>query len=131
MKKLFVLVTSLFALVSVALAGSDKWPTISHDELKQAVASGKVVLLDVNGSESYKEGHIPGAIDFEASEANLAAQLPADKNALIVAYCGGPQCMAFKDGAKAAAKLGYTNVKHYVQGISGWKQSGEKIASTD
>ncbi|HEY0946754.1 MAG TPA: rhodanese-like domain-containing protein [Opitutaceae bacterium] len=130
MKSLFLL-TSLFALVSVAFAGSDKWPAISHDELKQAVAAGEVVLLDVNGTESYREGHIPGAIDFEAAEANLAAKLPADKSALIVAYCGGPQCMAYKDGAKAATKLGYTNVKHYVQGISGWKESGEKMASTN
>ena len=131
MKKLFALVTCLFALVSVAFAGSDKWAQISHDELKQAITSGKVVLLDVNGTDSYKEGHLPGAIDFEAAEASLASKLPADKNALIVAYCGGPQCTAYKDGAKAAAKLGYTNVKHYSGGLSGWTQSGEKLVSAN
>ena len=47
--------------------------------------------------------------------------LPADKNALIVAYCGGPKCGAWKKAAKAAAALGYTNIKHFSGGISGWQ----------
>jgi len=50
---------------------------------------------------------------------------PADKNALIVAYCGSPSCGAFARAAEAAVKLGYTNVKFYSGGISGWKKAGE------
>jgi rhodanese-related sulfurtransferase len=55
--------------------------------------------------------------------------LPADKNALVVAYCGGPACNAYKEGAKAAEELGYTNVKHFKGGISGWKASGAAVES--
>ena len=51
----------------------------------------------------------------------------ANKDALIVAYCGGPQCMAYKAAAKKAVALGYTNVKHLSAGISGWKDAGEKV----
>jgi rhodanese-related sulfurtransferase len=103
-------------------------PSISHAELVKAVKAKKVVLLDVNGTESYKAGHIPGALNFEAEQANLKKKLPANKKALIVAYCGNPLCGAYKRGAEAAKKLGYTNVKHYSPGIMGWKKSGAAVA---
>jgi hypothetical protein len=34
--------------------------------------------------------------------------------------------VAHKSGTQAAWKLGYTNLKSYSPGISGWKDSGEK-----
>ena len=127
MKKLLLPLLACFALVTAAIAGSEKMTAdISHDDLKAAISAGKVTLIDVNGTDSYKEGHIPGAIDFEANEAKLAAQLPADKTALVVAYCGNEKCNAYKQGVAAAEKLGYTNVKHYAKGIAGWKKAGEK-----
>ena len=101
-------------------------PDISLADLKQAMADKTVTLLDCNGSQSYAKGHIPGAIDFESGKAGLAKRLPKDKAALVVAYCGGPKCMAYKAGAGAAIKLGYTNVRHFSGGISGWNDAGEK-----
>jgi rhodanese-related sulfurtransferase len=103
-------------------------PSISHKELVKAISAKKVVLLDVNGTDSYKAGHIPGALNFEAVEGKLAKKLPADKKTLVVAYCGNEYCGAYAKGAQAAKKLGYTNVKHYSPGISGWKKSGAKVA---
>ena len=105
----------------------DSETAISVDDLDAAINAGTVTILDVNGSDSYSEGHIPGAIDFEASEVSLKDALPEDKNALIVAYCGGPLCPSYKDGMKAAEELGYTNVKHYSGGISGWKKAGKQL----
>ncbi len=103
-----------------------EFPDITIPELKTAMASQKLVLLDANGSDSFQEGHIPGAIDFETKKDKLAAVLPADKNALIVAYCGNPQCPAYLQAAEAAKKLGYTNIKHLSAGIAGWKDAHEK-----
>ncbi len=123
MRKLLALVCTL-ALGSLALA-DDKYPDISHDELKAAIAAKKVTLLDVNGTETYVKGHIPGAIDFTKTKDAIASKLPADKGALIVAYCANENCTAYQQGAKAAKDLGYTNVKHYAKGIMGWKDSGE------
>jgi len=114
----------------VVAAGSETKigvPDISLAALKQAIADKAVVLLDCNGSKSYASGHIPGALDFESAKTDLAKRLPADKAALVVAYCGGPKCMAYKAGAEAATKLSYTNVKHFSGGISGWKKAGEKL----
>ena len=113
------------ALVTVAVYAAH-YPEIKINELKSAMTSKQVTLLDVNGSDSYKQGHIPGAIDYTANKAKLASILPKDKNALVVAYCGGPKCNAYEAAAKAAKELGYTNVKHLTAGISGWQAAGEK-----
>ena len=122
MKKLLAWVTPLL-LVAVSYAGEIKDITIP--ELKEAIAAQKVVLIDANGTKSWDEGHIAGAIDFKGNEAKLASLLPKDKGALVVAYCGGPKCMAYKAAVAEAQKLGYTNVKHLPAGIKGWVKAGE------
>ena len=141
MRQLFAvaLVGVFAALSAVAVRADDQpkapekypYPDVSIKELKSAMADKTVTLIDANGTDSYKDGHIPGAIDFEAKEKDLAKVLPKDKDALIVAYCGGPQCMAYQAAAKEAKALGYTNVKHLSAGISGWKTAGEKVEKAD
>lgn len=126
LKKTLALIASL-AVVLTAFASSGNYADISHDELKAAIASGKIVLVDVNGSAAYAKGHIPGAMDYAAAKADFARKLPSDKSALIVAYCGGPQCKAYRQAYDAAVALGYTNVKHYSGGISGWEEKGERM----
>jgi rhodanese-related sulfurtransferase len=123
MKKLLALSAAAFLAVTV-YAG--EYPDITIKDLKSEMAAKKVTLLDANGTESWEKGHIPGAINFETSESNLASALPKDKNALVVAYCGNPKCKAYQAAAKAAEKLGYKNVKHLSAGIAGWKEAGEK-----
>jgi rhodanese-related sulfurtransferase len=128
LKRILTLFVAL-AVVLTAFAGdkkSAKVADVSHDELKTAIASGKVTLIDVNGSDRYAQGHIPGAVDYTAVKNSLTTVLPANKDALIVAYCGGPSCGAYKQAADAAIALGYTNVKHYSGGISGWEEKGER-----
>jgi rhodanese-related sulfurtransferase len=120
---LAVLAVALVAAVAQGAESSD----ISIADLKAAVAAKTVTLLDANGSDSWQAGHIPGAIDFAAQKTKLASLLPQDKGALIVAYCGGPKCGAYKSAAAAAKKLGYTNIKHLSAGISGWKKAGEAV----
>ena len=123
---LAVLGLALSATLVTAAEKSEKYPDISIKELKTAIEKHKVTLIDANGSDSYRDGHIPGALDFEKHEKDLSKVLPKDKDALIVAYCGGPQCMAYKAAAEKAVAMGYTNVKHLPDGISGWKKAGEK-----
>jgi rhodanese-related sulfurtransferase len=125
MKKLFGTL-AVFLFITAAAFAANKYPAISQDELKQAIADKAVVLLDANGSDSYQAGHIPGAIDFAANKDNLASVLPTDKHQLVVAYCGGEKCTAYQAAADAAVKLGYLDVRHFAPGISGWKSSGEK-----
>ena len=122
MKKLLASFSAVLLTLSV-FAG--EYADITISDLKSAMASKKVTLLDANGTESFQRAHIPGAVDFTAHEGNLSTVLPKDKNALIVAYCANPQCKAYQGAAKAAEKLGYKNIRHLPAGIAGWKQAKE------
>jgi len=124
MKKL-LLTLSLLVCASVAFAG--QFPDISQKKLEKAMTDKTVTIIDVNGKDSYKAGHIPGALDYFAIKDHLAAKLPKDKNALIVAYCGSEKCGAYAQAAQAAKDLGYTNVQHFKPGLAGWKASGQPL----
>jgi rhodanese-related sulfurtransferase len=123
MKKLLALLVAAFVAVSSYAA---EFADISVNEVNKLAESKSAVIIDVNGDDSFKAGHVPGAINFAAIKDNLAVNLPKKKDALIVAYCGNPKCGAYLKAAKAAEKLGYTNIKHMSAGISGWKTAGLK-----
>jgi len=127
MRHAIALTVALIAGAGLARAEDQTYPNITHEELLKAIDAKQVTLLDANGTESFNEGHIPKAIDFEKQEKELAAKLPTDKSSLIVAYCANEQCTAYRSAAKAAKALGYTNIKHYAKGIAGWKKSGGKV----
>jgi rhodanese-related sulfurtransferase len=124
MKKFFAALCAI-AITGAAFVFAGDYPDISVAELKKAIAEKSVTVIDVNGATSYKNGHVPTALNFAEVKDSLASKLPADKGALIVAYCGGPSCSAYTRAANAAKELGYTNIKHLSVGISGWMQAGE------
>jgi rhodanese-related sulfurtransferase len=105
----------------------DTFPEISHSELLEAMERDAVTIIDCNGTDSFRTGHIPNAIDFESEAGVLADLLPHNTSALVVVYCGGLQCSAWLQGARAAQTLGYTNVCHYAAGISGWKDAHAEV----
>lgn len=92
-------------------------------EMTKIVDAKGATIVDVNSAESFKKNHIPGAVHFEVVKADFAKALPADKNAPIVAYCGGKQCTAWQQAAKMACEMGYKNIRHFSEGISGWQPS--------
>lgn len=124
MKKILTL---LCAAIMGVTAYAGEFPDISITDLKKAIDDKAVTVIDVNGTDSWKAGHVPGALDFDAVEKDLESKLPKDKGALVVAYCGGPGCNAYAAAAKAAKKLGYTQVKHLAAGISGWKEAKQPL----
>jgi rhodanese-related sulfurtransferase len=126
MKKLF---TFFAAAILAASVWAGEFPDISIKDLNEAISAKKVTVIDVNGTDTWEKNRIPGAINFEATKAELAKALPKDKKALVVAYCGGPQCSAYQAAAKAAKELGYKNVRHLSAGISGWLKAGQKTDS--
>jgi len=125
MKKLIAIAASLIAAMSFVNAG--EYGDITIPELKKAIEKKSVIVLDVNGSESFKKGHVPTAINYAAGNEKLEKALAGkDRGTLVVAYCGGPSCAAYKKGADKATALGFKNVKHLSAGISGWVKAGEK-----
>jgi rhodanese-related sulfurtransferase len=112
---------NLSAHASKNCSDDSLYPQISLEELKKATAEKTATIIDVNSEESFKEKHVTGAIHYGSVKSDFAKTLPAKKDQLIVAYCGGPKCTAWKKAAHEACKLGYTNIKHFKDGIKGWK----------
>lgn len=71
-------------------------------------------------------GHIPTAVNIPDSAFDKLAPslLPADKAALLVFYCDGPECSLSHSSAFKAEKLGYTNIKVYADGFPDWVKNG-------
>ena len=126
-RKIVIPVLISFAVLPTAAWSVDKgcsdeshYRMISKQELAAAVSSKSAFVIDVNSSDSFKKNHVPTAIHFGANQNDLSKLLPKQKDALVVAYCGGPLCSAWKQAASVACELGYTNVRHFREGITGW-----------
>jgi rhodanese-related sulfurtransferase len=90
---------------------------------KQIDKNAGMVLVDSRPKrKKYDKGHIPGAISIPDSQfAKMTDQLPQDKGATLVFYCGGFKCRLSHKSAKKAIELGYTKVKVYAAGYPAWK----------
>jgi predicted sulfurtransferase len=102
MKK--VIATIAITVFGAAIANAGEYPDISVKKLDTAIKKKEATIIDVNGSASYNNGHIPGAIDYAANKDKLEKLLPKKKDALIVAYCGGPSCNAYTAAATAPGR---------------------------
>ncbi len=107
----------------------EHFPDISFEEMYEHVKHEDAIIIDVNSLESFSSGHIPTAISFFKYNTQILKLLPKDLAVKIIAYCGGPQCMAWKQAADLLHEAGYTNVYHYSDGLKGWKSNGGKLVN--
>jgi rhodanese-related sulfurtransferase len=78
----------------------------------------------------YAKGHIPTAVSIPDSQFDkMTAELPEDKDALLIFYCGGPTCKLSHKSARKAEKLGYTNVKVFADGFPSWMKTKGNYAA--
>jgi rhodanese-related sulfurtransferase len=85
-------------------------------------------LLDVRSPESFRKGHLPGAVNLPHGrlvDRNLQQYAP---DTLFVVYCAGPHCNGADKGARRLASLGRF-VKKMIGGIEGWKDEGFPLTS--
>jgi len=113
------------------------YPGVSADWVKQQIDKNTgMVLIDSRPKRTkYDKGHIPTAISIPDSQFDkMTAQLPADKNTVLVFYCGGLKCRLSHKSAKKAIDLGYTNVNVFAEGYPVWVAAygqGETTAAAD
>jgi hypothetical protein len=73
-------------VVTPTPASVEQVQRVSLDEAKAAFDSGKAVFLDVRGSSSYEESHIPGAVLIPSND--ISTRLgELDPTAWIIPYC--------------------------------------------
>ncbi|MCA3748444.1 MAG: rhodanese-like domain-containing protein [Rubrobacter sp.] len=59
--------------------------TIDRETLRSRMEGGDLLLLEVLGEASYRQGHLPGAVRYESTE--QVRKLAPEKDTFIVAYC--------------------------------------------
>lgn len=121
------------------------YKVITTEELQKAIKAGDdMLIVDTMPYEaSYKKNHIPGAKQFlfpipdmnewdtketdGKSLTDYEAFLGADKDKMIVVYCGFVKCTRSHNGAVWAVKQGYTNVYRHPGGIFAWKGADYEV----
>ncbi|MFJ9349174.1 rhodanese-like domain-containing protein [Streptomyces sp. NPDC101237] len=81
------------------------------------------VVLDSRSTESWDQGHIPGAVHLPTALIPEQAPLLLDKDVPVVTYCWGPGCDGAARAALALAELGY-QVKELLGGFEYWAREG-------
>src|SRR5512141_1088454 len=98
---------------------------ITRDELKAAIDSGEVTVVDALPAGYFEQQHLPGAVNLFVDEAaDRAAEVLPDQHAAIVTYCSNQACPNSEGVARTLTRLGYTNVRKYREGIQDWVEAG-------
>lgn len=113
-----------------------EYQIVTTEELKSWLDKKKDMLIvdTMPYEDSYKKQHIPGAVQFELPISEMTTMdektksafiqlLGADKDRVIVIYCGFTKCGRSHNGAMWAKKLGYRNVYRCPGGIKAWEQA--------
>jgi membrane protein DedA with SNARE-associated domain/rhodanese-related sulfurtransferase len=96
---------------------------ITPYELRQRMDAGeKLIVIDLRDPSEWREGRIPGSLQFEQSQ--LDKMIPAIAQAEAVLYCS---CRNEADGARAALRLkhrGVRRVRPLEGGFERWLELG-------
>ena len=107
---------------------------ISAEELNKWMTEKKdMIIIDSMPKEDFAKTHIKGAVNspFPRTEKeltptekeNVVKVAGADKNKIIVIYCGFTACRRSHFGAKTLVENGYKNIYRYPGGIISWKEN--------
>ncbi|MET9432200.1 rhodanese-like domain-containing protein [Streptomyces sp. NPDC003036] len=95
-------------------------------DVASALAAGGdpgFVVLDSRSTESWDQGHVPGAVHLPTALIAEQAEQLLDKSVPVVTYCWGPGCNGATRAALALAQLGY-QVKEMLGGFEYWVREG-------
>jgi len=100
---------------------------ITCDELKERMDRGDgFTLIEALPPSSWKEAHLPGAINIAVDEQfeEKAQKAVPDKGRTVITYCASAECPASRKAAERLEALGYQNVLEYEGGKADWQEAG-------
>jgi rhodanese-related sulfurtransferase len=106
---------------------------INREDLKQKLDHPKkFTLVETLPAESYRRGHLPGAINLPPERVqSQAEELLPSKDSEVIVYCAGPTCHASEDAARELDQMGYSNVRRYAGGKQDWSDAGFPLISDE
>jgi rhodanese-related sulfurtransferase len=90
----------------------------------------RVVLVEALPESSFREFHLPGAVNLPADADDFAGQAEEkipDKTTPVIVYCQNTACDASPKAARRLEALGYGEIYDYEAGKDDWKQAGNEI----
>ncbi len=97
--------------------------TISPADVLEHAQASTIAVFDVNAHPRWLAEHVPGSRHLDPTSF-AAADLPANRTAMVVFYCSGPFCQKAPNAAKRAKGMGWSDVRVMSAGISGWSAAG-------
>ncbi|PIJ49669.1 rhodanese-like domain-containing protein [Erwinia sp. OLTSP20] len=115
----------VMVIVTTVKGMFSKIKVISRGEATRLINKEDAIVVDTRGRDDFRQGHISGALNIQASEIKKGqfGELEKHKAAPVIVVCATGQ-----SAQEAAAKLyaaGFTQVSVLKDGISGW--SGENL----
>ncbi|GAA3029143.1 rhodanese-like domain-containing protein [Streptosporangium longisporum] len=85
-----------------------------------------LVVVDSRSTESWEQGHIPGAVHLPTALIAEHGDSVVPAGATVVTYCWGPGCNGATRAALEFAKLGHP-VKEMLGGFEYWAREGQPV----
>ncbi|RNC66605.1 MAG: rhodanese-like domain-containing protein [Desulfuromonadales bacterium] len=100
-------------------------------QVKELFDSQEAVIIDARDRETFRKGHIKGAIPFPVGDADglipsFSAKTPKEK--LIVVYCGGFDCHDSRLLGEQLISANFNQVFVFEGGYPEWQDAGYPIA---
>ena len=107
------------------------WQPLSVAQLSAGLSQKQpFAIYDVNSDKTRQVyGMIPGARALSSTQYQPTEELPPNKDALLVFYCANTRCTASHQAADRAIDAGYHHVFVLTEGIAGWLNAGQQVAT--
>jgi rhodanese-related sulfurtransferase len=102
-------------------------------DVAAALAAGTdpgFVVVDSRSTQSWDQGHVPGAVHLPTGQIPQLAAEFLDRDVPVVVYCWGPGCNGAARAALALSRLGY-QVKEMLGGMEYWIREGFGYETAD
>ena len=100
---------------------------LDRDAIKQGLADGSILLIDVREPHEYEAGHIPGSVSYPLSSFDpetLGALVGRDGRRPVFSCASGVRSV---HAIEAAQQAGIAVDTHYPGAFKDWFRSGEPI----
>lgn len=95
------------------------------DDIKQGLAGGSILLVDVREPHEFSAGHIPGSVSHPLSQFE-PSRLPEAAGKRLVFSCAAG--VRSRHALAAAQAAGLPIDAHYAGGFKDWAMHGESVA---
>jgi rhodanese-related sulfurtransferase len=104
--------------------------TITTEELRSRLETGKSAVFDVRGDVEFEYGHIPGTKTAPLGSLVFRVARVMNPESFVAVYSGGNGCDLASRAVQRLEDLGLRNVHCYQEGLEGWRSAGLPVVES-